>query len=313
MPADIEPATRGRCHRRRGTRLRQRRLQAAPVRPGRHPLHLPGPRPRADLHRYLEDGIAPWLRTLGFQVTIHPNPVPGFGPILTAERLEPTGPTIVTYGHGDTVRGLADQWRAGLDPWTITEEDGLWYGRGSADNKGQHALNLTALEQVLRLRDGRLGFSVKLVLETAEERGSIGLREFVAAHADALRADILIGSDGPRVASNIPTISTGTRGVYNFTLRLSVRPGGVHSGNWGGMTTDPAIVMAHAIAAIADRNGRILVRDWLPPIPATVRDALRASTSAPRARPPRSTPAGANPALPPPRRSTPPTASSSSP
>ena len=228
----------------------------------------------ADLERYLADGIAPWLRTMGFSVTVHPNPVAGFGPILVAERMEDVGPTVITYGHGDTVRGLHDQWRAGLDPWTITEEDGLWYGRGSADNKGQHALNLLALEQVLRQRGGRLGFSLRLVLETAEERGSIGLREFVAAHADALAADVLIGSDGPRVRSDLPTISTGTRGVYNFTLRLDVRPGGVHSGNWGGMTTDPAIVMAHCIAAIADRNGRILVRDWLPPIPATVKQAL---------------------------------------
>ena len=228
-----------------------------------------------DLERYLGEGIGPWLRELGFTVVIHPNPVPGFGPILLAERLEAGGPTVVTYGHGDTVRGLGDQWRKGLDPWMVTEEDGLWYGRGTADNKGQHAINLLALEQVLRLRGGRLGFSVKLVLETAEERGSVGLREFVADHAGTLAADVLIGSDGPRVRSDLPTISTGTRGVYNFTLRLHVRPGGVHSGNWGGMTTDPAIVMAHCIASIADRNGRVLVREWMPAIPPGVRDALR--------------------------------------
>ena len=67
----------------------------------------------------------------------------GFGPILSAERLEgPDRPTILIYGHGDTVRGLDDQWRAGLSPWTLTEEGDRWYGRGTADNKGQHALNL---------------------------------------------------------------------------------------------------------------------------------------------------------------------------
>ena len=229
----------------------------------------------ADLARYLGDGIAPWLQSMGFTTKIHPNPLPGFGPILTAERMEPTGSTILTYGHGDTVRGLADQWRGGLDPWTVTEEDGLWYGRGTADNKGQHAINLMALEHVIAARGGRLGFSVKLVLEMAEERGSQGLREFVAAHANALQADALIASDGPRVASTTPTISTGTRGVFNFTLRLALRPGGVHSGNWGGMTTDPAIVLSHAIASIADRNGRILVRDWMPVMPNSVRHALR--------------------------------------
>jgi acetylornithine deacetylase/succinyl-diaminopimelate desuccinylase-like protein len=102
------------------------------------------------------------------------------------------------------------------------------------------------------------------------------LRDFVAAHARELAADVLIASDGPRVASDTITVSTGTRGTYHFDLVVDVRPGGVHSGNWGGMTTDPAIVLAHAIASIADRHGRILVPGWLPPggMPASVRDAL---------------------------------------
>lgn len=230
----------------------------------------------AALHDYLDGAIRPWLDRLGFTVQIHPNPKPGFGPILTAERIEGAGPTVLTYGHGDTVRGLADQWRAGLDPWVLTQEGDRCYGRGSADNKGQHAINLHALEAVLAERGGKLGFNVKLVLETAEERGSQGLRDFIAAHKDALAADVLIASDGPRVASDIPTISTGTRGTFHFDLVVDVRPGGVHSGNWGGMTTDPAIVLAHAIGAIADRHGRILVPGWLPPdgMPNSVRHAL---------------------------------------
>jgi len=229
----------------------------------------------ADLHRYLADAIRPWLERMGFTVAVHPNPSAGFGPILTAERIEGAGPTVLSYGHGDTVRGLAEQWRAGLDPWTLTEEGGRWYGRGAADNKGQHALNLCALEAVLAER-GRLGFNLKLVIETAEERGSQGLRGFIAAHAEALRADVLIASDGPRVASDTPTIATGTRGTFHFDLVVDIRPGGVHSGNWGGMTTDPAVVLAHALAAIADRHGRILVPGWLPRggMPASVRDAL---------------------------------------
>ncbi len=234
----------------------------------------PGHEP--DLHRYLDAAIRPWLERMGFTAQLHPNPKPGFGPILLAERMEGAGPTVLTYGHGDTVRGLADQWRAGLDPWTLLEEDGRWYGRGAADNKGQHAINLHALEAVLAERGGRLGFNVKLLLETAEERGSQGLRQFVAAQAAALGADVLIASDGPRVASGTATISTGTRGTFHFDLLVDVRPGGVHSGNWGGMTTDPAIVLAHALAAVADRHGRILVPGWLPPhgMPPAVRDAL---------------------------------------
>lgn len=230
-----------------------------------------------EVTRYLQTAIQPWLQRMGFSVEIHPNPQAGFGPILLAERLEgPDRPTVLTYGHGDTVRGLDEQWRVGLSPWALTQEGDLWYGRGTADNKGQHAINLTALESVLTERGGHLGFNLKLVLETSEERGSIGLREFVAAHKDRLAADVLIASDGPRVLPEIPTIATGTRGTFHFTLSVKLRPGGVHSGHWGGLTTDPAIVLSHALGCIMDRNGKILVRDWLPAngVPAAVRAVL---------------------------------------
>ena len=231
----------------------------------------------ADVDTYLKDAILPWVEAMGFTATIHPNPRAGFGPILAAERIEdPALPTVLTYGHGDTVRGLEDQWTAGLDPWSLTEKDGLWYGRGTADNKGQHAVNLSALETVLAARGGKLGYNIKLILETSEERGSIGLREFVAANKDALAADVLIASDGPRVAPEVPTIATGTRGTYHFDLVVELRPGGVHSGHWGGLTTDPAIILTHALGAIMDRKGKILVRDWLPRngVPASVRSVL---------------------------------------
>ena len=235
------------------------------------------PAHEADVRQYLREAIAPWLERLGFTAEIHPNPAAGFGPILTAERIEsPELPTVLTYGHGDTVRGLDDQWRQGLDPWTLTEEGDLWYGRGSADNKGQHAVNLSALEAVIAERGGKLGYNIKMVLETSEERGSVGLKAFVAARSEQLSADVLIASDGPRVTPEVPTIATGTRGTYHFDLVLNLRAGGVHSGHWGGLTTDPAVVLTHAIGCIIDRRGKILVRDWLPRngVPATVRSVL---------------------------------------
>ena len=217
------------------------------------------------LAAYLDEAMRPWLERLGFEITISPNPLAGFGPILTAMRIEdPSLPTVLLYGHGDTVRGLEDQWRAGLTPWKLTREDGRWYGRGTADNKGQHALNLAALEAVLAERGGKLGANVKLVIETAEERGSRGLRDFVAAHAKELAADALIASDGPRVEPEMPTIATGTRGTFHFDLVVKLREGGVHSGHWGGLTRDPAILLAHTLSTIMDRDGKILVRDWLP-------------------------------------------------
>jgi acetylornithine deacetylase/succinyl-diaminopimelate desuccinylase-like protein len=234
------------------------------------------PEHRPDVQRYLGAAIEPWLKSLGFTVEIHPNPIEGSGPILVGTRIEdPALPTILTYGHGDTVRGLEDQWDAGLNPWVLTEVGDLWYGRGTADNKGQHATVITALETVLKIR-GKLGFNIKMLLEMSEERGSIGLRQFVQQNAALLAADALIASDGPRVTPTTPTITSGSRGAYRFDLVMRERPGGVHSGNWGGMTTDPAIRIAHAIASIADPNGKILVRALVPPngLSNSVRDVL---------------------------------------
>ncbi len=219
----------------------------------------------ADCRRYLEEALLPWLGRLGFQCDIHPNPDPDFPPILTGVRIEEPGlPTVLLYGHGDTVRGLADQWSEGLAPWVLTERKGRWYGRGTADNKGQHALNLAALEAVIAERGGDIGFNVKLLIEMCEERGSKGLRAFVAGNKGLLKADVLIASDGPRVAPDVPTIATGTRGTWHCSLAVRLRQGGVHSGHWGGLTTDPAIVLAHAIASIMNRHGRIMVDGLLP-------------------------------------------------
>ena len=65
------------------------------------------------------------------------------------------------YGHGDVIRGLEPEWLEGLSPWTLTERDGRWYGRGIADNKGQHSVNMQAMANVLAER-GRLGFNSKM-------------------------------------------------------------------------------------------------------------------------------------------------------
>ena len=73
------------------------------------------------------------------------------------------------------------------------------YGRGTADNKGQHTLNMAALERVRAERGGKLGFNAKFIIEMGEEAGSKGLAELVAAHKADFAADVLIASDGPRV------------------------------------------------------------------------------------------------------------------
>ena len=232
------------------------------------------------LQSYLADEWMPSLQALGFQGEIHANPVPPYGPLLVASRTEsPRLPTVLIYGHGDVIRGQDASWTQGAGPWELQRVGDRIYGRGTADNKGQHSINLAALAQVLNARGGHLGFNVKWLVETGEETGSPGLAEFCTAHRDALQADVLIASDGPRFRSDRPTVFLGSRGVVNFDLTLHCREGGHHSGNWGGLLRNPGTVLANAIACLVDAQGRLQVEALKPPpIPENVRTALRGLT-----------------------------------
>jgi acetylornithine deacetylase/succinyl-diaminopimelate desuccinylase-like protein len=228
------------------------------------------------LHAYLADELVPTLGALGFGCSIHPNPEAAFGPLLIARRVEdPSLPTVLMYGHGDVVRGQDASWTRGQGPWVLAVDGDKLYGRGTADNKGQHSINIAALAQVLQARGGTLGFNIIWLVEMGEEAGSPGLDAFCAAQRDALRADVLIASDGPRFRSDKPTLFLGSRGVANFDLTLTLREGAHHSGNWGGLLRNPGTVLANAIACLVDGNGVIRVPGLRPPpIPDSVRAAL---------------------------------------
>ncbi len=229
----------------------------------------------SEMKDYLTEDMQPYLEKMGFGIRIVDNPVNSRMPFLIAQRIEEdTLPTVLTYGHGDTVWGMEERWRKGLHPWHLTKEGERWYGRGAADNKGQHTINLAALDCLLT-EHGRLGFNVKVLIEMGEEQGSPGLHEICAREKESLRADVLIASDGPRIDPSKPTIFGGSRGVFNFDLHLELREGGHHSGNWGGLLANPAIILAHAISSMVDARGRILVEELKPAgIPETIRQAL---------------------------------------
>ena len=232
------------------------------------PTESQNPERQAELERYLEAEMSESLERMGMTTRIFANPRAAEGkaggPFLVAELIEdPSRPTALMYGHGDVIRGQENEWRAGLAPWALKQEGDRIYGRGTADNKGQHTINLAALETVLRTR-GRLGFNLKVLIETGEEMGSPGLKEFCEQHKDLLRADVLIASDGPRLQPRRPTIYLGTRGALNFHMTVELRKGAHHSGNWGGLLASPGIILAHAIASITDARGAIRIPEWRP-------------------------------------------------
>lgn len=252
------------------------RLQAELADLVKYPSESQNPDQAAVLRDYLSKAIQPRLEAMGFECWIHDNPAPSGGPFLLGSRIEAPGlPTILTYGHGDVVRGQDADWRAGLSPFELTEEDDRLYGRGAADNKVQHLINIAALEAVLATR-GTLGFNVKIVLEMSEEIGSPGLSEMMDLHRETLMADVLIASDGPRLSAGRPTMFMGARGGTTFDLTIDLRKGAHHSGNWGGLLADPAMVLAHALGTISDARGQLQIPEWRPTsLTPDIRAALR--------------------------------------
>ncbi len=226
------------------------------------------------LASYLDAEMRPALEAMGFacQTLAHPR---AQSPFLFAQRIEDAGlPTVFGYAHGDVIRGLETEWKEGLSPWQLTERDGRWYGRGIADNKGQHSVNLQALANVLRVR-GKLGFNAKLLIEMGEEVGSPGLRGLCEIHQELFEADVMIASDGPRLSAERPTVFLGSRGCLNFDLVIEARKGAHHSGNWGGLISNPGIQLTHAIASIVSPTGQIRIPEWVPAtMPPAVRRAL---------------------------------------
>lgn len=230
----------------------------------------------AECRRYLDEEMKPAFAAMGFTTRTYENPFGGQGPILLAERFEAAGqPTVLGYGHGDVVRGMEEQWTKGKGPWVTDRNGDRLYGRGTADNKGQHTLNMAALHAVIEARGGRLGFNAKFMIEMGEEAGSKGLKELVQKHRADFAADVLIASDGPRVRQDRPTLALGCRGAINFDLVVDLREGGHHSGNWGGLIADPGIILSHALASIVGPSGELLVEELkAPPMSAAVKNAV---------------------------------------
>lgn len=233
-----------------------------------NPARLP------EMQQYLEHAMIPRFEAIGYTCRTYDNPVPGCGPVLLATRIEdPSLPTILCYGHGDVVLGMEGRWAEDRDPWTLSFEGDRVYGRGVADNKGQHLAHIAALTAIIGTR-GSLGFNHKFLIEMGEENGSKGLKEIVAANKADFAADAFFASDGPRTELSRPNITLGNRGCINFNLSVELREGGHHSGNWGGLLANPAIILSHAISSIADDHGRILVEDWRPEVGQHIRDVL---------------------------------------
>jgi acetylornithine deacetylase/succinyl-diaminopimelate desuccinylase-like protein len=165
----------------------------------------------------------------------------------------PDTPTVLLYAHHDVQPpGYPDRWSSA--PFEPRAHDGRLFGRGTADDKAGVVAHLTAIRSWLRTA-GELPCNVKVLVEGEEEIGSPGLSGFLARHADALRADVLLLADAGNWAVGTPGLTYSLRGLAGVDVSVRALDGPVHSGMAGGLVPDPVLALAQLLATLVDRHG----------------------------------------------------------
>jgi acetylornithine deacetylase/succinyl-diaminopimelate desuccinylase-like protein len=213
------------------------------------------PQHKADV-RHCAEWCADEMRRIGLQ-HVRLIETPGH-PVVYGDWLGAAGePTILFYGHYDVQPvDPVELWQS--PPFEATIRDGEIYARGSADDKGQVFMHLKAIEAYFK-QNGRLPVNIKIILEGEEEVGSEHLDDFIRAHKDQLKADVVVISDSAMFARGVPSICYGLRGLVYFQIDLRGSGTDLHSGSFGGAVANPAFVLCQMIAQMKDRSGRIKI------------------------------------------------------
>jgi cysteinylglycine-S-conjugate dipeptidase len=166
-------------------------------------------------------------------------------------------PTVLLYSHYDVQPPLGeDAWDS--PPFALTDrDDGRWYGRGAADDKGGLVAHVTALRA---LRVGGFPVTVKVIVEGSEEQGSRGLESIVDEHRDLLAADVIAIGDGGNMAVGEPTLETTLRGVASVVVTVRTLRSAVHSGMFGGAAPDALVALIRMLATLHDDAGTARIR-----------------------------------------------------
>ena len=162
-------------------------------------------------------------------------------------------PTVLLYSHYDVQPPLGeDEWNSPV--FELVERDGRWYGRGSADCKGNIVMHLTAL-RALKEVNGGLPCGVKIICEGSEEQGTGGLEAFVVENPEVLQADTILVVDTGNFAVGIPTLTTTLRGMTSVDVTLRSLESAMHSGMFGGPAPDPVVALIQILSSLHDADG----------------------------------------------------------
>ena len=178
-------------------------------------------------------------------------------PLVYAEkRVSPDAPTVLVYGHYDVMPAdPLELWVSA--PFEPEVRDGKVYARGADDDKGQSMIQLKAFEYMVR--SGELRHNVKFILEGEEEIGSPSLAAFLQEHRELLACGIVLVSDTSMLAPDLPSLTTGLRGLAYWEVEVTGPNRDLHSGHFGGAVANPINVLCDLLARMTDADGRITV------------------------------------------------------
>jgi len=184
-------------------------------------------------------------------------------PIVYGEKIiDDSLPTVLVYGHYDVQPAdPIDLWTSPpFEPQlkqTEIHPDGAIFARGSCDDKGQMFMHVKAVEAMLQ--SGELPCNVKFMIEGEEEVGSVNLGVFIKQNKEKLKADIIIVSDTGMLANDVPSITTGLRGLSYVEVEVVGPNRDLHSGLYGGCVANPINILTEMIASLHDEEGKITI------------------------------------------------------
>ncbi|RRD78411.1 dipeptidase [Alloprevotella sp. OH1205_COT-284] len=178
-------------------------------------------------------------------------------PFVYAEKhVSDTAPTVLIYAHYDVMPAEPlDLWHS--DPFEPEVRDGHIWARGADDDKGQSFIQVKAFEYLVR--HNLLTHNVKFIFEGEEEIGSPSLTGFLKAHRELLKSDVILVSDTSMLAPELPSLTTGLRGLAYWEVEVTGPNRDLHSGHFGGAVANPALVLCEMLAKMIDERGRITI------------------------------------------------------
>lgn len=165
-------------------------------------------------------------------------------------------PRVILYAHYDVQPASDHGWET--SPWELTERNGRYYGRGSADCKGSIVAHLTTL-RALKEIDGSYPCSITVVVEGSEEQGTAGLEDYVRANPEEFAADAIIIGDVGNVAVGVPTITVSLRGMTAVKVTVTTGSSTLHSGAFGGAAPDALAALIQILASMRDEHGNTTI------------------------------------------------------